>query len=145
MKPLAADIEKGYLEEKAKLEEVDGPNRRETINVMINLAQLYHRQQRYVESEKVYLDILDRIERGQGPNAPEKAMVWYLMINLYNAEGKFDQSELLYGKILVYYETRFGSENVALKDPLKRMVEFYRQIGNEPKAKQTEERIASLR
>ena len=144
MKSLASDIEKSYLEEKANLEETLGPDHPQTVYVLVKLAQLYHNQRLYDESEKLYLEVLNRIERGQGGNDPDKVTVWYQMINLYNAQRKFDQSEPLYDKILVYYEGRFGPQNIALRDPLRRMAEFYKQIGNEPKAKQAEERIASL-
>ena len=145
MKSLASDIEKSYQEERAKLEETMGPDHPQTVYTLIKLAQLYHNQRRYDESEKLYLEALDRIQRGQGANAPDRITVWYQMINLYNAQRKFEQSEPLYGKILAYYEGRFGPQNIALKDPLTRMAEFYRQIRNDAKTKQAEERIASLR
>lgn len=140
MKLLASDIEKGYREERAKLEETMGPDHPQTIYVLVKLAQLYHGQRRYEESEGLYLEALNRIEE----NDPNRVMIWYQMINLYNSQKKFDQSGDLYGKILAYYEGKYGSENIALKDPLRRMAEFYRERGNEARAKEAEGRIAAL-
>ena len=145
VRELSAQIEKLYQEERASVEELMGPDSPQLFTLLQSMAHFYHLQHDYVQAEALYQEALEKVRRVRGPSDPNIVGIQYQLINVYTNQGMADKSEVLYKEILAYYENRFGTDNIALQNPLRQMAEFYHRFGKEKEAKEAEARLATLR
>src|SRR5258708_4914297 len=78
---------------------------------LINLADLYSKQEKYEEAEPLYQRVLHIREQAMGSDHPEVAHTLYNLAALYFKQEKYEEAEPLYQRVLHIREQAMGPDH----------------------------------
>ncbi len=118
---------------------------RSLIALIGNLAELYKSTGKLPKAEAEYKKLLTLREKIAGKNDLNYAKALNDLGALYFLEGKYTEAEPVFKNTLTILEEKLGKNHPDLSVVLENILEVYKKIGDNVKAKAFEERIKGIR
>ena len=122
-------------------ERVFGPEARETLANVSNLAELYHNQGRYDESERLQRRALEVNERILGRDHPETLTSLNNIAGLYQTLGRYDDAEPLYRRVIEASDRVRGKDHPDTLTALNNLASLYEAQGRYSEAELLSRRV----
>jgi serine/threonine protein kinase/tetratricopeptide (TPR) repeat protein len=106
-----------------------GPEHRDTLRTMHDLADLCQTQGRYADAEALYLKVLESQRRRLGEEDPDTIDTMHELAVLYRNQGRYQQAEQLLIRTLELQHRVLGEENPNTLIGMNSLAVLYRRQG----------------
>jgi tetratricopeptide (TPR) repeat protein len=122
----AAPLYKQVLEgQRARL----GPDHRDTLGTMANLALVYHHLGRYDEAELLFKQALKGLRTKVGSDHRDTLRTMNNLASLYHARGRYDEAEPLFREALTGARRKLGLSHPDTQNYINNLSDLYSKQG----------------